>query len=161
MKVERIASHEESFDAHGVDSDGKKHSLSNRSIAIPREEAEMKYVRVRPSSTGAISLLPMERTTFIAMPTGMNSSPGRATGGWDYFGAFTDAQYDSTIVLLRYLTARYGIPRAFLPTDARYETKTDHAGFRGIVSHVNYRKTGKTDIGPAFDWDRVIGGVQA
>jgi N-acetylmuramoyl-L-alanine amidase len=33
--------------------------------------------------------------------------------------------------------------------------------FRGIVSHINYRESGKWDIGHAFDWNRVIHGVQA
>ena len=80
---------------------------------------------------------------------------------FDYYATFTDTQYQSLIVLLRYLTARYGIPRKFLPAAKRFATTNETAHFRGIVSHVNYRRTGKTDIGPAFDWQRVIGGVTA
>lgn len=81
--------------------------------------------------------------------------------GWDSFAAFSSAQYRSLIVLLRYLTARYGIPRRFLPVSKRYATTEETAHFKGIVTHVNYRARGKTDIGPGFDWDRVIRGVRA
>lgn len=81
--------------------------------------------------------------------------------GWDYFATFTDAQYKSLIVLLRYLTARYSIPRKFLPVSKRYKATKETAHFKGIVSHVNFRPTGKTDIGPAFDWDRLEKGVRA
>lgn len=78
--------------------------------------------------------------------------------GFNYYASFTDAQYTSLISLLRYLTGRFNIPRRFLPLASRYETRTDIAQFRGIVSHVNFRND-KFDIGPGFDWDRVIRGV--
>ncbi len=81
--------------------------------------------------------------------------------GHRYFATFTDAQYDSLITLLRYLTAEYKIPRHFLEKEERYEATDTVVDFRGIVSHVNYRTSGKWDLGPAFDWDRVIAGVQA
>lgn len=80
---------------------------------------------------------------------------------YDYYATFTDKQYNSLIILLRYLTARYEIPRDFHGEDTRYVTSKASAHLKGIVSHVNYRATGKTDIGPAFDWDRVINGVNA
>lgn len=86
------------------------------------------------------------------------SSPFR---GESYFATFTNAQYDSLVVLLRYLTSRHQIPRQFVPEPRRYETFADVVSFRGIVSHVNYRASGKWDIGPAFDWTRVIRDVQA
>lgn len=78
-----------------------------------------------------------------------------------FYATFTPAQYDSLIILLRYLTNQYNIPRAFLPEPVRYETTDQVKSFRGIVSHVNYRSDGKWDIGQAFDWDTVISGVQA
>ena len=81
--------------------------------------------------------------------------------GQVYYATHTDAQYDSLTVLLRYLTAQYNIPRAFLPQSTRYRTDDDVLNFRGIVSHVNYRPSGKWDLGPAFEWDRFIAGVQA
>lgn len=78
-----------------------------------------------------------------------------------YFATFTEAQYESLIILLRYLTNQYDIPRAFLPIDTRYEATEDVVDFKGIVSHVNYRISGKWDLGPAFEWDKVIRGVQS
>ncbi|HRQ49305.1 MAG TPA: hypothetical protein PLR74_02135, partial [Agriterribacter sp.] len=70
-------------------------------------------------------------------------------------------QMDSLVILLRYLTAQYNIPRAFLPEPQRYQATQDVLSFKGIVSHINYRPTGKWDIGPAFDWNGLIAGVQA
>jgi len=79
--------------------------------------------------------------------------------GFNYFASYTNAQYESLILLLRYLTARYNISRNILPLDFRYITFDEIVGFNGIVSHVNYRTSGKEDIGPAFDWERVIAGL--
>lgn len=82
---------------------------------------------------------------------------------YEYYASFTDEQYESLIVLLRFLTNQFNIPREFLPEDKRYITGTvsDIPNFRGIVSHVNYRTSGKWDFGPRFDWNRLIQGVQA
>ncbi len=80
--------------------------------------------------------------------------------GYDFYATFTDAQYASLIRLLRYLTARYDIPRRFLPESIRYDVRSDVPYFSGIVSHVNFR-TDKYDIGPAFDWQRLIDGLGA
>lgn len=81
--------------------------------------------------------------------------------GEEFFATFPDAQYTSLIQLLRFLTARFGIERTFLPVEKRFEALDDITSFRGITSHVNYRPSGKWDLGPAFDWARVIAGVQA
>ena len=81
--------------------------------------------------------------------------------GESCYATFTSVQYDSLVVLLRYLTTQYAIPRQFMPEPKRYLTTPDVLTFRGIVSHVNYRKSGKWDLGPAFNWPRVIEGVQA
>jgi len=78
-----------------------------------------------------------------------------------YYATYTDAQYDSLIILLRYLTAQYNIPRQFFAENKRFEPTQDVIGFKGIVSHVNYRPDGKWDIGPSFDWNKIITGVQA
>lgn len=80
--------------------------------------------------------------------------------GYTYYSAFTDVQYEAIIHSLRYLTAEYSIPREFVPAAIRNETTSEGALLNGIVSHVNSRKD-KFDIGPAFDWDRVIEGVMA
>ncbi len=83
--------------------------------------------------------------------------------GYKYFASYTDAQYESLIILLRYLTATYNIPREFLDESLRYKATLEAATFKGINSHVNYQSAGKVDIppAPAFDWGRVIRGVQA
>jgi N-acetylmuramoyl-L-alanine amidase len=79
---------------------------------------------------------------------------------YTYYANYTDAQYDSLIVLLRYLTTAWGIQKAFLPEAIRHTTTEKTVNFDGIVSHINYRDD-KTDIGPAFDWSRVEAGVLA
>ncbi|HEX6747614.1 MAG TPA: N-acetylmuramoyl-L-alanine amidase [Longimicrobium sp.] len=77
------------------------------------------------------------------------------------FATYPEAQYQSLIKLLRYLGATYKIPLAFLPEEKRYDVYADVAKFRGITTHVNYQPEsyGKWDIGPAFDWAKVIAGV--
>ncbi|MDX2283214.1 MAG: N-acetylmuramoyl-L-alanine amidase [Bacteroidia bacterium] len=92
--------------------------------------------------------------------TGLYHELAQPFRGYRYYAAYTGAQYDALIVLLRYLTATYAIPAEFLPESQRMETTEQAASFRGILSHVNFR-TDKSDIGPAFDWARVIAGVQA
>lgn len=81
--------------------------------------------------------------------------------GYDYFARFTDKQYDSLIILLRYLTALYNIPREFLDEKNCLEASSIVSTFKGIVSHANYRCQGKTDFGPCFDWEKVKNGVKA
>lgn len=80
--------------------------------------------------------------------------------GQSYYAAYTNEQMESVVVLLRYLTAQYNIPRDFLPEPIRYQATEDVLAFKGIVSHINYRPTGKWDIGPAFNWDKLIAFVQ-
>ncbi|WP_019989374.1 N-acetylmuramoyl-L-alanine amidase [Rudanella lutea] len=81
--------------------------------------------------------------------------------GKSYFATFTSKQYDSLIVLLRYLTRKYNIKRAFLPEPERYSLLTESRinGFSGILTHANFRPD-KLDIGPAFEWERVIKGLK-
>jgi N-acetylmuramoyl-L-alanine amidase len=79
-----------------------------------------------------------------------------------HFATFTAAQYESLIQLLRFLTARYQIPRTLLPDTTRYKvfaTNAQAIAHRGICSHVNFRPSGKWDIGPAFDWERLATGL--
>jgi N-acetylmuramoyl-L-alanine amidase len=78
---------------------------------------------------------------------------------FDFFASYTDSQYKSLIILLRYLTARYDINRSFLPEADRFLANGNVVEFNGIVTHINYRKSGKEDIGPAFDWERIINGL--
>lgn len=77
--------------------------------------------------------------------------------GYQYFATFTPAQYEAVRQLLRYLCMKYDIPNHFLNEPERYQIMTDAAfkSYTGIVSHVNCR-TGKVDIGPAFDWNKIM-----
>ena len=72
-----------------------------------------------------------------------------------YYATFSDEQYRALVKLLRYLCATYNIPAAFLSDQDRYNHTMKVVGFKGIVSHVNYRKD-KWDLGLAFDWQRVM-----
>jgi len=82
--------------------------------------------------------------------------------GHRYYATFTDEQYESVITVLRFLTNQFEISREFLPEDKRFVLgeNPELPEFDGITSHVNYQPSGKWDLGPAFDWDRVISGVQ-
>jgi N-acetylmuramoyl-L-alanine amidase len=76
-----------------------------------------------------------------------------------HFATFTDEQYDSLVGLLQYVTDTYNIPRVFLSETERYDVLETVSSFRGITSHVNYRASQKWDVGPAFDWERVMSSV--
>ncbi|MDZ4709395.1 MAG: peptidoglycan recognition family protein [Saprospiraceae bacterium] len=78
-----------------------------------------------------------------------------------FYASFTPAQMESLIVLVRYLCALYRIPPDFLSMDKRFLMSKPNMDFMGIVSHVNFRDSGKWDIGPALDWNTLIDGVQA
>ena len=78
--------------------------------------------------------------------------------GEKVFATFTDAQYASVKKLLSHLTSTFSIPNSFLAEPKRYEvfgSPTEARDYSGIASHVNYRPSGKWDIGPAFDWAAV------
>jgi N-acetyl-anhydromuramyl-L-alanine amidase AmpD len=77
-----------------------------------------------------------------------------------FFASYTAVQLDSLVLLIRWLSTQYSIPRQLLPTEDRYRTNKSARDFRGILSHVNYRDSGKWDIGPAFDWDGLLEGIQ-
>lgn len=75
--------------------------------------------------------------------------------GKQYYATFTDAQYTQLSKLVRYLCATYNIPIAFLSDKDRYNHTEKVVKFKGIVSHVNYRRD-KWDLGLAFDWQRLM-----
>ncbi len=151
-------SHHLGKDAYGGNSD-----MSKRTIGIElcnygplkkvNNNLETAYSRPKknPGRTDVYCTMD-DRDQYIQLDT-----PYR---GYTYFATFTDEQYESLIVLLRYLTATYEIPRAFIPEPERYQANWAHTRFKGILTHVNFRSSGKVDFGPAFDWDRLIKGVQ-
>lgn len=79
--------------------------------------------------------------------------------GYDYFASFTNEQYISLNTLLTYLSNTFNIPYEFLSEDKRvniFSSGTAAKAFRGICTHVNFRPTGKYDLGPDFDWNKII-----
>lgn len=96
--------------------------------------------------------------------------------GFSYYAAYTDKQTEGLIILLRYLTKTYNIARQFVPSDPAkeaagdweniprysvFKSKAEADAFKGICTHINYRTSGKWDLGPAFPWEEVIAGVTA
>ncbi|MEK6375962.1 MAG: hypothetical protein AABO58_25065 [Acidobacteriota bacterium] len=162
MRATKVEAHEKSFFDTGVDSGGKKHILT------PFEAAGVPIIGCKLQN-GDTSFYYQEEVPKDRIV--VHFTQGYLKGDVDtltkpnnrartHFATFTDAQYDATIKLLRFLTAKYAIPAAFLPPEKRYGIVNDVAEFRGITTHVNYRKD-KWDIGPAFDWDQVVAGVTA
>ncbi len=147
----------------GNGSIGGNQNSSSRSIAIElsnygpliKRGNNLETIYSRKSSPNYVDVYCTLADTdkYIKLDTPFN--------GYQYFAKFTDQQYDSLVRLLRYLTERFDIPRKFLPEHKRYRASTETAFFKGINTHLNFRATGKWDIGPAFDWNRVISGVSA
>lgn len=91
----------------------------------------------------------LEQHSYTKLPT-----PWR---GFQYFAAYTENQYGTLKSLLTYICNKWSIPRTVLPEVARYNLFGENANtYRGICTHANYRADGKTDIGPAFDWNKIV-----
>ena len=82
-----------------------------------------------------------------------------------YYATMTPQQYESVIILLRYLTAEpaVGIKRNFLPPaqrDQLFPSDQSARAFEGVCCHTNFRSSGKWDLcEEAFDWEKIIAGV--
>jgi N-acetylmuramoyl-L-alanine amidase len=79
--------------------------------------------------------------------------------GYDYFASFTKEQLDSTKELVSYLCKEFDIPKVILDESKRYKvfpSSNASVVYRGICSHVNFRSSGKWDIGPHFPWTDLI-----
>ncbi len=76
---------------------------------------------------------------------------------FEYFATYTDVQYGAISQLLKFLCAKYNLPKTFLNEPERYAIMTDTSfkNFVGIASHVNCRPD-KVDIGPAFQWNKIM-----
>jgi len=135
---------------------GGNEPMSKSAVAI--EMSNVAYLREKNGTLvdpyGAPYCSTADTDAYVTLPT--------AYRGYTRFATFTDAQYKSLISLLRYLTATYKIPPTFLPEPQRYDVYANVANFKGITTHVNYQPEsyGKWDIGPAFDWNRVIAALQ-
>ncbi|MEW5929685.1 MAG: N-acetylmuramoyl-L-alanine amidase [Gemmatimonadota bacterium] len=131
---------------------GGNTEMSRSSVAI--ELSNLGYLRLKGDTLATYSGDPYctlaEQDQYLKL--------GKPFRGYSYYATHTDAQYRSLVSLLRYLTRTYDIPAEFLPEDKRYDVYAAVDKFRGITTHVNYQPEsyGKWDIGPAFDWTRVI-----
>lgn len=136
----------------GKGAQGGNEAMSGSSVAI--ELSNVAYLREKDGNLvdpyGSPYCTPADTEAYVTLP--------KAYRGYTRFATFTDAQYVSLINLLRYLSATYSIPPAFLPEPQRYDVYPSVAQFRGVTTHVNYQPEsyGKWDLGPAFDWTRVI-----
>ena len=78
--------------------------------------------------------------------------------GKQYFASCTNDQYNSLILLLRYLTNEHNIPREVLDQDSTDEnwgdTRKEISNYKGILFGVNFIKD-PYGIGAAFNWKRV------
>ena len=80
--------------------------------------------------------------------------------GYSYFSSFTQEQYDSLRILIDELCDKFDIPKEFIKEENRFSvfsSKSEANEFQGICTHVNYRSSGKWDIGPAFEWAQITG----
>lgn len=80
---------------------------------------------------------------------------------FSYFATYTEVQMASVIRLVRWLAHKYEIPTELISPDLRLLVDSRAQNHKGITSHINYRSSGKWDIGPAFDWSRFEQGIQA
>lgn len=134
---------------------GGNAAMSQRSIGI--ELSNIGFLRKKAGgllhtvySTEDVYCKETETAYYQKLPTAYRAER--------YYAKFTSAQYKSLALLLRFLTIRYKIPRAFLPLSERFDAfdaASKAESFKGICSHVNFRPSGKWDIGPAFDWARL------
>jgi len=94
---------------------------------------------------------------YVPRPARPGLLRGRVQGTDLWQQDFTDAQYEALGRLVAALCGALDVP-------ARAPRETgvlrDPASWRGILGHYHLT-TAKLDPGPAFDWDRLLGSVQA
>ena len=72
--------------------------------------------------------------------------------GFDYYAAFTAAQKESLVDLVRKISADFNIPVKLPPPDKiGVFDLTFFDNWTGVASHQNFRAD-KSDVGPALDW---------
>lgn len=78
--------------------------------------------------------------------------------GEKYFASVPDEQYNALAGLIEYVCKEHNIPKKLVEDKYNiFPNPTAAKQFRGICTHINFRNSGKWDIGPAFDWDKVLG----
>lgn len=87
---------------------------------------------------------------YMHVPGGFRGRPE-----WEYFATYTAEQYRVVDELITDMCREFNILRK-LPAVMMRQKKVSGDPGEGIWSHQNFR-TDKCDVGPAFDWIRVIG----
>lgn len=78
--------------------------------------------------------------------------------GFKYFASMTEGQYSAIKALIKALETRFAIPHNFIDYENRFkvfENDDVAKSYKGICTHVNFRPTGKWDIGPYFKWEKI------
>jgi N-acetyl-anhydromuramyl-L-alanine amidase AmpD len=77
--------------------------------------------------------------------------------GYEYYATFSIWQYKNLKLLLHLLCQKFSIPFNILPECKRHKlfTNDEARNYKGICSHTNFSSV-KSDIGPAFSWDRIL-----
>jgi len=102
---------------------------------------------------------------FVAQPARSELIAGSINGQKVKQYDFTDEQYESLIKLTAGILRALPEIRLQVPRDERGGVRTTVLSqkqidtYAGILGHWHISK-GKIDPGPAFDWDRVLGGVE-
>ena len=127
--------------------------LSKATIAIEMSNIGALYLQGSDLMTGyGDKYCGLDETQFYSkLPT-----PFRGT---QYYATYTQEQVNAVAILVKHLCSTYGIPQQMIPNGKMYETFASDAealAWRGISSHVNYRPTGKNDVGPVFPWDKLL-----
>jgi len=75
--------------------------------------------------------------------------------GFSHFAAFPSPQIAGVVSLIQHISERFSIPIDLPPPDRRpaFDLSFYHS-WKGVASHQNFRSD-KTDIGPAFPWDKL------
>lgn len=84
---------------------------------------------------------------------------GRRWRGHRYWEAYPEAQVEAAIRLTEVLVRRFGIDPDVAPAHLGAPDTSRYKKFRGVIAHHHVR-TGKTDVSPAFPWDRLTEAVE-
>ena len=132
----------------------------------PDADALTKWYRVDDDGVAHLNLL---RNAPSTATDGLLARPGIVEGTIQgtklYQYDFTPQQYDSLIKLTATLSRVFPKIKLEYPRDADGKLiphvldKAEWNDFQGVLGHYHVQKN-KTDPGPAFDWEKVVGGAK-
>jgi N-acetyl-anhydromuramyl-L-alanine amidase AmpD len=137
---------------------GREQDVTGGSEFNSRRSIAIEVSNVGPLALAGNDLKFVGKTYCTTAETDFYQKLASPYRGHQYFATFTGEQYTAVSALLDQIKATYGIARSFLPQEKRFapfESEPAADAYKGIASHVNYRPTGKTDIGPAFNWAKI------